>query len=116
MRTRSLMQLPTAKAVGSTRCLSDGLSTRKKALEDMYFNEENNKLMQNLTDKMQASNAEFQELLAQEPDAHELLRTKEFQDLTALLQPYNLPKSTLYSVMKWKHGGKFVNDDWTLDV
>ena len=90
----------------------DGLESRKQARMDMYFREEDDKAIAELVAKLELHQKEIDTMCTKDADAHNALRRKEFQDLQQTILPYELPKEQLYAIMKWKHGGKFVNESF----
>jgi len=78
---------------------------------DMYFKEEDNRAIEALVSKMEASAAEFDNMLDEDATAHSALRKKELAALSKILGP-GADNKTLYELMKWKHSGKFVNHSW----
>ena len=111
--TKATRRVAHKQNVAAVRAFSDAMDQRKKASMDQYFRAEDEKLMEELVAKMESHQKEMQTLCSKDADAHEALRRKEFAELESLLAPYSLPKDQLYSIMKWKHGGKFVNEDWS---
>ena len=79
---------------------------------NLYFRKEDDKAIADLVAKMELHQKEIETMCTKDADAHNALRRKEFQDLQHTLLPYELPKEHLYAIMKWKHGGKFVNESF----
>ena len=91
---------------------ADAMDSRKKASMDQYFREEDAKKIEQLVAKMEANQKEVAEMCSKDAEAHAALRRKEFSDLEDILSGHNIPKEVQYSLMHWKHGGRFVNEDW----